>query len=339
MSRIILSAFAVHNGGGGVLLRELLGAAAPQIGHAWLDARLAPNIAALVSPPRITLVGAGLAARIAALRAAARHATCEDRLFCFNNVPPLIRSAARTIVYVHTPFHFGSRAAPAHWSLRDRARLAAERGLFMLGRSNADEFWVQTRGMADSLSRVAMGRPVRVMPLHPFAPPAPSAAPPATQANARFFYPAQGLAFKNHVTLYRAWDLLRLDGLTPALEVTLGASVHAERLRQAKAGDANIINLGELPHAQTLDRLRAADALIFPSLAESFGIPLIEAAALGKPALAPERAYVRDVCTPAQTFDPADPRSIADAVRRFLGCPRPPVTPLTPEAFVTAILA
>ena len=45
---------------------------------------------------------------------------------------------------------------------------------------------------------------------------------------------------------------------------------------------------------------------------------LLEARALGVPVLAPERDYVRDVCEPRQTFDPASPRSIADAVRRFL---------------------
>ena len=37
---------------------------------------------------------------------------------------------------------------------------------------------------------------------------------------------------------------------------------------------------------------------------ESFGLPLLEASSIDLPIIASESDYVRDVCEPAQTFDP-----------------------------------
>ena len=67
-----------------------------------------------------------------------------------------------------------------------------------------------------------------------------------------------------------------------------------------------------------LELLRSK-ALIFPSLAESFGLPLVEAQEFNKPILASELDFVRDVCSPVDTFDPKSSLSIARAVKRFLG--------------------
>ena len=58
--------------------------------------------------------------------------------------------------------------------------------------------------------------------------------------------------------------------------------------------------------------------MIYPSLFESFGLPLVEAQSFGLPVLAAERDYVRDVITPAESFDPESAVSIARAVMRHL---------------------
>ena len=58
--------------------------------------------------------------------------------------------------------------------------------------------------------------------------------------------------------------------------------------------------------------------LIFPSLVESLGLPLVEAREIGIDIIAPERDYVRDVVSPVETFDPLSPLSISRAVKRYL---------------------
>lgn len=76
-----------------------------------------------------------------------------------------------------------------------------------------------------------------------------------------------------------------------------------------------------------------ARALIFPSFAESFGLPLLKAQSVGLPILAPELDYVRDVCEPVETFDPQSARSIARAVSRFVGQRDDRVALLTANVF------
>ena len=79
-------------------------------------------------------------------------------------------------------------------------------------------------------------------------------------------------------------------------------------------------------------------ALIYPSTLESFGLPLLEAATCGLPVLASELDYVRDIVSPAVTFDAGSAVSIARAVRRFLGCPESPMPVMTASGFLERIL-
>jgi glycosyltransferase involved in cell wall biosynthesis len=342
VSRVVLGAYGLHpgGGGGGVLLRALLPALAPHLAHAFVDTRFLATARALIPDVPLTAVAPLPHARVAALRALPRFAKAGDRLFCFNNAPPLGRSPAHTILCIRSPFLVPD-AMPVRWSARGRLRLAFERLLLRLGRAHVDEFWVQTERMAEAFAPAAAGRPVHVRPFFDLAIPETARADSSVMREPQFFYPAAGYSYKNHALLYRAWGVLAASGVRPRLEVTLDARTHARRLAEAgmDKGAANIINLGPLAREEALARLEASDALIFPSLAESFGVPMLEAAALGRPVLAPELGYVRDVCVPAQTFDPHDARSLANAVRRFMGHPHARVAPLGTRAFVDAILA
>jgi glycosyltransferase involved in cell wall biosynthesis len=81
----------------------------------------------------------------------------------------------------------------------------------------------------------------------------------------------------------------------------------------------HIINLGPLKREEVFERLKDSNGLIFPSRAETFGLPLLEAMATRTPILASELDFSRDVCTPDQTFDPCSRLSIARAVERHVG--------------------
>ena len=70
---------------------------------------------------------------------------------------------------------------------------------------------------------------------------------------------------------------------------------------------------------QLINFIEKADALIYPSLFESFGMPIIEARSFNLPVLASELDYVRDLIDPEGSFDPNSPVSIARAVKRFMG--------------------
>ena len=79
-------------------------------------------------------------------------------------------------------------------------------------------------------------------------------------------------------------------------------------------------------------------ALIYPSKIESFGLPLIEADAMNLPIIAAELDYVRDICSPTQTFDPNSSISIARAIMRFLNIKNDPIKILNGHDFWQELL-
>jgi glycosyltransferase involved in cell wall biosynthesis len=89
--------------------------------------------------------------------------------------------------------------------------------------------------------------------------------------------------------------------------------------RRAAAGGADIRFVGWLDD-ETLDgTYRAATCLVFPSLAEGFGLPVVEAMARGTPVASSARPSLPEVAGDAALyFDPLDVREMATAIDRLL---------------------
>lgn len=104
--------------------------------------------------------------------------------------------------------------------------------------------------------------------------------------------------------------------------VCLGLSDDAEKIRALarKHGLENRVILpGHLPEEQLASTMSAARALLFPSLAEGFGLPVLEAMAAGTPVVVAERSPMKEVAGQAGFFfDPDWPESFRTAVRRVL---------------------
>jgi len=71
-------------------------------------------------------------------------------------------------------------------------------------------------------------------------------------------------------------------------------------------------HLPHLPPSTLREAYTLATALVMPSLVETVGLPMLEAASVGTPVVAADRPYARDVCGDAALyFDPLDPESLA----------------------------
>jgi glycosyltransferase involved in cell wall biosynthesis len=344
--RVLVSAFGINTGGGLVLLEALLPALRDSLRAIALDARLATRALPIDAQVSKSLVPRSFLRRFLALRALATQAREGEVLLCFNSLPPLVRPRCRVINYVHAP-HFAGLHRGIRYAPLTRLRTIIESLWFRAGLRNCDEIWVQTRTMAAAIKSAHPGARVVVIPfvdeeLRSTLPASPAAPPAGDCSRFSFFYPADSVGHKNHRQLLAAWQLLADEGLSPRLELTLtGAELAAcvAGLRIAASPPGNVVLLGRLPRSAVLEKLRGCSALMFPSLAETLGIPLLEAAALGVPVLASERDFVRDICAPRESFDPASPRSIADAVRRFMGVARPPGEFLSAAAVAARLLA
>ena len=87
--------------------------------------------------------------------------------------------------------------------------------------------------------------------------------------------------------------------------------------------DRGIRDLVRWMGPQPRERLRAiysgAEALVFPSLGEGFGLPVLEAMACGTPVVASDLPVLREVAGEGAVFcDPTDASSIGEAITRLL---------------------
>lgn len=325
--KVLLSAFGIHAGGGLVLLEALIKGLSDSLKAASFDCRFIAEVSLISSGARVEYVRRSFVARILALLRLSRMATPGDTLLCFNSLPPLMKSKGRVIVFVHAP-HFVGAHRGIQYSKLTALRLKIERLWFKLGVRNCDEIWVQTEVMQDAMRSQYPFAVIKVIPLvddalfeRLLALPVVIGQPKADAAQFTFFYPADAVGHKNHVNLLNAWKILAKQNRRPKLLLTLRpAEIELIKERTQLNGDMEIslVNLGWLSRDEVLKQISRSSALIFPSRAETFGLPMLEAHALGIPVVASERDFVRDVCVPLQTFDPDSPRSIAMAVLRFM---------------------
>lgn len=133
-------------------------------------------------------------------------------------------------------------------------------------------------------------------------------------------YPAQTWAHKNHIRLAQAVALLRREHDLSVFVVLTGrrnaywSKIEAE-IRALGVEDL-VISLGWVDTQVLRSLYQAADALIFPSLYEGWGLPIVEALDVGLPVLCSNITPLQEIALEAAlTFDPRNPAAIADAIR------------------------
>lgn len=119
-----------------------------------------------------------------------------------------------------------------------------------------------------------------------------------------------------HKNLRRAVDAFRRAAI-PGLSLVLAGPMpkDVETLAGAATG---VRRIGVVEDADLPALYRAAVFLLYPSLAEGFGLPVAEAMACGTPVIASDIPVLREVAGDAALLvDPRDTDAIADAMKRL----------------------
>lgn len=109
------------------------------------------------------------------------------------------------------------------------------------------------------------------------------------------------------------------DMASPPTLVLVGPNGH-EMAGIGRSDEVCHRHLGFVEDADLAALLGGASALVFPSLIEGFGLPLLEAMAVGVPVVASDIPVFREVGGDAPFyFDPSDGRALAAHLERLLG--------------------
>lgn len=145
------------------------------------------------------------------------------------------------------------------------------------------------------------------------------------ESGAYLLYPANFWKHKNHEVLLAAFALALREGLPATTKLVFsgapGARMEWMRRAAAALGLADrVVFAGFLPPAEFAMLLRRARALVFPSLYEGFGLPVVEAMATGVPVACSRVTALPEVAgDAAHYFDPRDPRDVARALVAIAG--------------------
>src|SRR5580704_477609 len=126
--------------------------------------------------------------------------------------------------------------------------------------------------------------------------------------------------YKNCDGLLRAWAVARPELGDRQLAI-VGAGRDEKHLASLRAladelgisGD--VVFVGGIPLEQTVNFYRAADVFVYPSLNETFGLPILEAMACGCPVVTSDTSAMPETAGQAAVLaDPKEPASIARAI-------------------------
>ena len=131
--------------------------------------------------------------------------------------------------------------------------------------------------------------------------------------------------YKNCAGLLRAWALASKDLPRHQLAIVGGGrdEKHIAELH-ALAGELGVMGstvfVGPVPLDETVPFYRAADTLVYPSLSETFGLPILEAMACGCPVVTSNVSAMPETAGGAALLcDPNDPASVARAISEAVG--------------------
>ena len=145
-----------------------------------------------------------------------------------------------------------------------------------------------------------------------------------TTLNRRYvLYPSGSHPRKNNERLVRAWALVP-DRIRSAFQLVITGAFdastvfHLEHLAAQLGTPGEVVIAGYVADRNFVALVQGADLVCFPSLAEGFGLPVVEALACETRVIASSIAPLDELLDGHELFDPGDAQAIAEAIGRAL---------------------
>lgn len=236
-----------------------------------------------------------------------------DNIVCFGNLPPTISMDANVLVYFHQPLFL---RIPQGFSVKNKFIYIVKQNILNIIKKNADIWLVQSDYIKREFSEKYLNGSTRNIVKLPFYPELNFSSYDVSRVKNSFIYVSNSSPHKNHYKLIEsfclAYDEIKKGSLTitiPISDVNLCGLIK-EKINLGYP----IVNIGFIEREKLAEIYLNHEYLIFPSLAESFGLGLAEAIDGGCKIIAADLNYTYEVCEPSLVFNPYSVESMKNAI-------------------------
>ena len=233
---------------------------------------------------------------------------------CFGNLPPNIKLGAKVYTYFHQPLFLN---VPENIGFISRLKYSLKVAILKIFKKNTDYWLVQSIEIQNKLSEKYNIKleDIKVLPFYPELQKSASVI-----IKNSYLYISNATPHKNHERLINAF--CNFFNVHKTGELILTVAEHYKEvinlINEKKAQNYPIKNIGFIKREKLAKIYSEAEFLIFPSLAESFGLGLVEAIDAGCKVIGADLPYTFAVCEPSLVFDPHSEGSIVDAFTKSL---------------------
>jgi len=211
-----------------------------------------------------------------------------NSVFLFNSIPPLFKLKTKVYCYFHN---------------LNLLNYGVKFFYLLLFKNNVNEWIFQTNKTKGIFNRIINFKKGHVLPFfEEFE------IYKNNLTNNFFFYPTSDHTHKNNDILLKVFKEISQTNPDLRLFITLSNKNREEFIVP------NIIFLDHISKEKVSEMINKCNYIIHPSLKESFGLVLIEAANKNKIVLASDLPYVSEIIKPSLTFKPDSQKSIHDAI-------------------------
>jgi len=226
-------------------------------------------------------------------------------IFCFANVPPPIKIETNVLIYFHNEILLNNKNL--NFSLF-KIYFFNLKWIYIKSRNSGGYTWiVQTDHIKSLLGKklVVNSNSILKYPLFQNL-----KMNKCDKIENSFIYPTSDLPHKNNEVLLNAFkDAAYKTNKKIILTITID-KIEIADLPQ----NLHINFIGLIEHEELMDNMKKTKFLIFPSLRESFGLPLVEGIQANCKIITSNLNFVNELISPSYTFDPFDEKSITEAI-------------------------
>ncbi|MDA9935074.1 glycosyltransferase [Candidatus Marinimicrobia bacterium] len=237
------------------------------------------------------------------------------KVFCFGNLPPTLRLNCMVYTYMHQFLYI---KLPDNSNALEKLLWAIRVFIMKLIKTNTNEWIVQTEIVKKKFSSKfnINSKKIKCLPFFDIQ----KQKIKHIKTKNKFVYVSLPYKHKNHINLINAFMKTHNFHKNTELHLTLD-EVDIEiqkKLNLCKSESIPIVNHGLISKTEVADLYISSEFLVFPSLTESFGLPLVEGINYGCKILASDREYVDAVCKPSIKFNPLEVEDIARCLKKSI---------------------